>query len=315
MVIQLAESKIAEMKEKIGDKKVLLALSGGVDSSVSGVLLHKAIGANLTCVFVDTGLMRYKEGDHVEELFARQYGANFIRINAKDRFLAKLKGITDPEEKRKVIGEEFVRIFEEEAKKIGHVDYFAQGTIYPDVLESGTETSELIKSHHNVGGLPDVVDFEEIIEPLRELFKEDVRALGDSLGMPQNIVYRQPFPGPGLAVRILGEVTDEKIEILRKADHIVTTEIENADMGKTVWQYFAILTNSLAVGIVDDKRTYGNVIAVRVVGSENAITATWTKVPYHVLDIISKRITTEIREVTRVVCDITNKPPGTIEWE
>ena len=311
----LVEEKIQALREKIGDKKALLALSGGVDSSVAGVLLQKAIGHNLTCVFVDTGLMRYQEGDQVEKLFRDTYGTNFIRVDAKDRFLDKLKGVAEPENKRRIIGEEFIRIFEEEAKKIGHVDFFVQGTIYSDVVESGTGTSATIKTHHNVGGLPDVIDFEEIIEPLRDLFKDEVRRLGVEMGMPHHVVYRQPFPGPGLGVRILGEVTKEKVEKLQLADCIFTSELEKAGLDKTVWQYFAVMTNSLAVGAMGDERTYGNVVALRGVQSEDAMTATWSHIPYEVLEIVSNRIVNEVKGVTRIVYDITNKPPGTIEWE
>lgn len=311
----LVEEKLSELRDKIGDKKALLALSGGVDSSVAGVLLQKAIGQNLTCVFVDTGLMRHEEGDQVEHLFKDIYGANFVRVNAQERFYGKLSGVTDPELKRRIIGEEFIRIFEEEAKKIGKVDFFVQGTIYSDVVESGTKTSATIKTHHNVGGLPDVIDFEEIVEPLRDLFKDEVRKLGIELGMPREVVYRQPFPGPGLAVRILGEVTGEKVKMLQRADHIFTSEMAKAGLDKVVWQYFAVLTNSQAVGAMGDERTYGHVVALRGVQSEDAMTATWSHIPYEVLEEVSIRIVNEVKGITRVVYDITSKPPGTIEWE
>ena len=310
-----ATTQIEKLKQKIGTKKALLALSGGVDSSVAGVLLNKAIGKNLTCVFVDTGLMRYKEGDQVEDLFKDQYGANFIRVDAKKRFMDKLKGVSDPEQKRKIIGNEFIKVFEEEAKKLGHVEYFVQGTIRSDIVESGTKTSALIKSHHNVGGLPDVIDFEEIIEPLRELYKDEVRDLGICLGMPKDVVYRQPFPGPGLAVRILGEITEEKVDMLQKADYIFTSEIQKAKLDASVWQYFAVLTDSFSVGIVGDERAYGNVVALRAVASQDAMRASWSHIPYEVLGVVSSRITSEVKGITRVVYDITDKPPGTIEWE
>ena len=310
-----AQAKIKEIKDRVGNKKALLALSGGVDSSVCGILCSRAIGANLTCVFVDTGLMRHGEGDQVEELFENQYGANFIRVNAGERFLGKLSGVVDPEQKRKIIGEEFIRVMEEEAKKIGHIDYLVQGTIYPDIIESGTLRTSLVKTHHNVGGLPDVMDFKEIIEPLRDLFKDEVRVLGQTLGMNADQVYRQPFPGPGLGVRILGEITPEKVAILQKADHIFTTEIEEIGLHKEVWQYFAVLTGDKAVGVKNHKRTYGHVIALRAVESQDAMTASWSRISYELLVRVSQRITTEVKDVVRVVYDITSKPPGTIEWE
>lgn len=309
----LVQEKILELKQKIGKKRVLLALSGGVDSSVAGVLLQKAIGPNLVCIFVDTGLMRHQEGDQVEKLFKDTYGANFIRVNAQDRFYDKLKGVDEPEHKRRIIGEEFIRIFEEEAKAIGKIDFFVQGTIYSDVIESGTKTAATIKTHHNVGGLPEVIDFEEIIEPLRNLFKDEVRSLGLEMGMPNEIVFRQPFPGPGLAVRVLGEVTREKVIMLQKADHIFTDEISKA--GLDLWQYFAVMTNSQAVGVMGDKRSYGHVVALRGVQSEDAMTATWAHIPYEILGVVANRIVNEVKGVSRVVYDITSKPPGTIEWE
>ena len=310
-----SKSQISYIKQKIGNGKALCALSGGVDSSVAAVLVNEAIGKNLTCIFVDTGLMRLNEGDEVENVFKKTYGANFIRVNATERFLNKLRGITDPEKKRKIIGEEFIRVFEEEAKKIGKVDYFIQGTIYPDIVESGTKTSATIKTHHNVGGLPDVIEFKEIIEPLKELFKDEVRQLGNSLNMPNHIVQRQPFPGPGLAVRCLGEITQEKLELVRKSDYILREELEKANLQSEVWQYFTVLPNVNTVGVMGDERTYGHLIAIRAVESTDAMTAQWAKLPYELLEVISLRIVNEVHGVNRVVYDITGKPPGTIEWE
>ena len=308
-------SEVARLRQKIGDKKVLCALSGGVDSSVVASLVHKAIGENLICIFVDTGLMRQNEADEVEALFKRQYGANFIRVDAKDRFFDKLKGISNPETKRKIIGEEFIRVFEEQAKKIGFVDFFVQGTIYADVVESGGDASAVIKSHHNVGGLPDVIAFKEIIEPLRSLFKDEVRKLGLSLSMPEDIVYRQPFPGPGLAIRCIGEVTEERIEIIRATDAIYREEISRAKLAREVWQYFTVLTDTRSVGVVEDQRTYGYTVALRGVTSVDAMTADWARIPYDVLAVVSTRIINEVRGISRVVYDITGKPPATIEWE
>ena len=306
---------IDTLKEKIGDKKALCALSGGVDSSVAAVLLSKAIGKNLTCIFVDHGLLRKNEGDEVEEIFTKNYDLNFIRVNAKDRFLNKLAGISDPELKRKIIGEEFIRVFEEEAKKIGTVDFLVQGTIYPDVIESGLGKSSVIKSHHNVGGLPDYVDFKEIIEPLRDLFKDEVRKTGLELGIPENLVFRQPFPGPGLAIRVIGDITDDKLTILKDADSIFREEIANAGLHKNINQYFAVLTNLKSVGVMGDERTYDYTIALRAVETTDFMTGVWSKIPYEILEKVSSRIVNEVKHVNRVVYDITSKPPATIEWE
>ena len=309
------EESIKSLKEKIGDKKALCALSGGVDSSVAAVLLSKAIGKNLTCIFVDHGLLRKNEGDEVEEIFTKQYNLNFIRVNAKDRFLEKLAGVTDPEKKRKIIGEEFIRVFEAEAKKLGTVDFLVQGTIYPDVIESGLGKGAVIKSHHNVGGLPDYVDFKEIVEPLRNLFKDEVRKTGLELGIPENLVYRQPFPGPGLAIRIIGEITDEKLDILKEADSIFREEIANAGLHKNINQYFAVLTNLKSVGVMGDERTYDYTLALRAVETTDFMTGVWSKIPYEVLEKVSSRIVNEVKHINRVVYDITSKPPATIEWE
>ena len=314
-ISSFVDESIKNLKEKIGDKKALCALSGGVDSSVAAVLLNKAIGKNLTCIFVDHGLLRKNEGDEVEEVFRNQFDINLIRVNAKDRFLSKLAGVTDPEKKRKIIGEEFIRVFEEEAKKIGTVDFLVQGTIYPDVIESGLGKSSVIKSHHNVGGLPDYVDFKEIVEPLRDLFKDEVRKTGLELGIPENLVYRQPFPGPGLAIRIIGDITDDKLDILKEADSIFREEIGNAGLHKSINQYFAVLTNLKSVGVMGDERTYDYTIALRAVETTDFMTGVWSKIPYDVLEKVSSRIVNEVNHVNRVVYDITSKPPATIEWE
>lgn len=295
-----AQTQIEAIREKVGDKNVLCAMSGGVDSSVAAVLVHKAVGKQLTCVFVDHGLLRKNEGDQVEQVFKRDFDMNLIRVDAKERFLSKLKGVSDPEKKRKIIGEEFIRVFEEESKKIGHVDYLVQGTIYPDVVESGgTGTSATIKSHHNVGGLPEDMDL-DLIEPLRALFKDEVRAVGEELGIPSELVWRQPFPGPGLAIRVLGEVTEEKLAIVREADAIFREEIAKAGLDRSIWQYFACLPNIRSVGVMGDFRTYTNTIALRAVNSTDGMTSDWSHIPYHVLDIVSRRIVNEVPGVNRV---------------
>ncbi|CDZ24387.1 GMP synthase [[Clostridium] cellulosi] len=309
-----AKTTIEDLRKRIGNGKVLLALSGGVDSSVTAALLSKAVGKNLTCIFVDHGLMRKNEGDEIEAVFGNR-GINFIRVNAEKRFLDKLSGVTEPERKRKIIGEEFIRVFEEEASKIGEVDFLAQGTIYPDVIESGTGKAAVIKSHHNVGGLPDNVRFKEIIEPLRLLFKDEVRALGTELGLPDNLVWRQPFPGPGLAIRIIGDVTKEKLEILRDADAIFREEIANAGLMRDINQYFAVLTDMRSVGVMGDGRTYDYTLALRGVVTTDFMTADWARIPYDLLAKVSDRIVNEVRHINRVVYDITSKPPATIEWE
>ena len=308
------ETAIRQIREKVGDGKVLLALSGGVDSSVAAALVAEAVGSQLTCVFVDHGLMRLNEGDEVEEAF-KKWDINFVRANAEELFLSKLSGVSEPERKRKIIGEEFIRVFEAEAKKIGQVDYLVQGTIYPDVIESGTGDAAVIKSHHNVGGLPDYVDFKEIIEPLRMLFKDEVRQLGRELGLPEYLVMRQPFPGPGLAIRVIGEVTKDKLDTLRLADCIFRDEIAKAHLEGTMNQYFAVLTNMRSVGVMGDGRTYDYTLALRSVTTTDFMTADWTRIPYEVLDRISARIVNEVPHINRIVYAITSKPPATIEWE
>lgn len=309
-----AQTAIQQVREKVGNGKVLLALSGGVDSSVLAALLSKAVGNQLTCIFVDHGLMRKNEGDEVEAAFA-DWDVNFIRVNAGKRFLGKLAGVSDPETKRKIIGEEFIRVFEDEAKKIGKVDFLAQGTIYPDVIESGAGDAAVIKSHHNVGGLPDYVDFKDIIEPLRLLFKDEVRQLGIELGLADYLVWRQPFPGPGLAIRIIGDITEEKVSILQDADAIFREEIALAGMDRDINQYFAVLTSMRSVGVMGDFRTYDYTLALRGVTTSDFMTADFARIPYDVLAKISSRIVNEVKSINRIVYDITSKPPSTIEWE
>ena len=312
------ENTIKEIRAKVGNGKVLLALSGGVDSSVAAGLLSRAIGKQLTCVFVDHGLLRKNEGDEVEQVFGPngQFDLNFIRVNAQERYYSKLAGVTEPERKRKIIGEEFIRVFEEEAKKIGAVDFLAQGTIYPDVVESGLGgESAVIKSHHNVGGLPDYVDFKEIIEPLRNLFKDEVRKAGLELGIPDYLVFRQPFPGPGLGIRIIGEVTAEKVRIVQDADYIYREEIAKAGLDRSIGQYFAALTNMRSVGVMGDERTYDYAVALRAVNTVDFMTAEAAEIPFDVLQTVMSRIINEVRGVNRVFYDLTSKPPGTIEFE
>ena len=309
-----AEETIKAIKEKVGDKKALCALSGGVDSSVAATLMSRAIGKNLTCIFVDHGLLRKNESEEVVSVFGNS-DVNFIRVDARERFLNKLAGVTEPERKRKIIGEEFIRLFAEEAKKIGTVDFLVQGTIYPDVIESGTGTSSTIKSHHNVGGLPDYVDFKEIIEPLRDLFKDEVRKVGIELGLPEYLVWRQPFPGPGLAIRVIGDITEDKLTILKDADFIFREEIAKAGLDRSINQYFAVLTNLRSVGVMGDERTYDYTVALRAVTTSDFMTAEWSRIPYEILEIVSNRIVNEVEHVNRIVYDITGKPPATIEWE
>ena len=312
---EFVKHSIQAIREKVGDRQVLCALSGGVDSSVAAVMVHKAVGKQLTCIFVDHGLLRKDEGDQVEQVFRKQFDMNLIRVNAQDRFLDKLSGVSDPETKRKIIGEEFIRVFEEEGKKIGSVDFLVQGTIYPDVVESGKGDAAVIKSHHNVGGLPDYVDFQEIIEPLRDLFKDEVRQAGLELGIPGYLVWRQPFPGPGLAIRIIGEITREKLAILQDADAIFRAEIASAGLEQQVNQYFAVLTDMRSVGVMGDFRTYDYTLALRSVSTNDFMTAEWSRLPYELLDRVSTRIINEVPHINRIVYDITSKPPATIEWE
>lgn len=308
------EGQVREIRKKVGDRRVLCALSGGVDSSVAAVLVHRAIGDQLTCVFVDHGFMRKNEAEQVKKIFTKEFRLNLVFVDATERFMAKIGGISDPETKRIGIGNEFIRLFEDEARKLGEIDFLVQGTLYPDIVESGTDTAETIKSHHNVGGLPEDMKF-ELIEPLNMLFKDEVREVGAELGLPTEIVWRQPFPGPGLAIRILGEVTLEKLDILREADAVIIDEVRKAGLYREIWQSFAVLPSIKSVGVMGDGRTYEYPIIVRAVTSEDAMTADWARLPYELLEKISTRIVNEVHGVNRVVYDITSKPPGTIEWE
>lgn len=308
------DQAIASIRAQVGDKRVLCALSGGIDSSVAAVLVHRAVGDQLTCVFVNHGFLRKGEPEQVVKTFRDGFHMNLVYANVVDRFMDKVAGVTDPETKRKIIGNEFIRVFETEAAKLGEIDFLVQGTLYPDVIESGTDTAAVIKSHHNVGGLPEDMKF-KLVEPLRDLFKDEVRLLAKELDLPDDIVWRQPFPGPGLAIRIIGEITEERLNILREADAIVHQEIKNAGLYRKVWQSFAILPAMKSVGVMGDERTYAYTVGLRIVSSEDGMTADWVRVPYEVLDVISRRIVNEVKDVNRVVYDITSKPPSTIEWE
>ncbi|WP_018923631.1 glutamine-hydrolyzing GMP synthase [Salsuginibacillus kocurii] len=306
--------EVEKIREQVGDRNVLCALSGGVDSSVAAALVHRAIGDQLTCMFIDHGLLRKGEADSVMETFGEDFNMNLLKIDAKDRFLGKLAGVSDPEEKRKIIGNEFIYLFEEEAQKLTNMDFLAQGTLYTDIIESGTDTAQTIKSHHNVGGLPEDMHF-ELIEPLNTLFKDEVRKLGEELGVPHEIVWRQPFPGPGLGIRVLGEITDDKLEIVRESDAILREEIKNAGLDREIWQYFTALPDMRSVGVMGDARTYDYTVGVRAVTSVDGMTSDWARIPYDVLEKISTRIVNEVSHVNRVVYDVTSKPPSTIEWE
>ncbi|BCI61398.1 glutamine-hydrolyzing GMP synthase [Solibaculum mannosilyticum] len=309
------DRSVTAIREKVGNNRVLCALSGGVDSSVAAVMVHKAVGKQLTCIFVDHGLLRKNEADEVEEIFRHQFDIDLIRVDARERFLTRLKGVSEPEQKRKIIGEEFIRVFEDEAKKLGKVEYLVQGTIYPDVIESGAGDAAVIKSHHNVGGLPEDIGFKGLIEPLRDLFKDEVRRSGLEMGIPAHLVWRQPFPGPGLAIRIIGDVTADKIRVLQDADAIFREEIAAAGLDRDIHQYFAVLTNMRSVGVMGDERTYDYTIALRGVTTTDFMTADWAKIPYEVLGRVSNRIVNEVGHINRIVYDITSKPPATIEWE
>ena len=313
-MVSIIEEAVEEIRKKVGDNKIICGLSGGVDSATAAVLVHKAVGDQLTCVFVDHGLMRKGEGEQVEDTFRRHFHVNLIHVKAQERFLSRLEGVTDPEVKRKTIGEEFIRVFEEVAKELKDTHFLVQGTLYPDIIESGTRDAARIKSHHNVGGLPEEMDF-TLVEPLRNLFKDEVRAVGEELGLPEEIVWRQPFPGPGLAIRIIGEVTAEKLAILRDADDIVKDEIKRAGIYEDIWQSFAVLPDIKSVGVMGDERTYAYPIVVRAVTSEDAMTADWARLPHEVMERISSRIINEVKGVNRVVYDVSSKPPSTIEWE
>ncbi|MRX74130.1 glutamine-hydrolyzing GMP synthase [Bacillus lacus] len=308
------EVEMEKIRNTVGDKKVLCALSGGVDSSVVAVLIHKAIGDQLTCIFVDHGLLRKNEADAVMKTFSEGFHMNVIKVDAQERFMSKLKGISDPEQKRKIIGNEFIYVFDDEATKLQGIEFLAQGTLYTDIIESGTATAQTIKSHHNVGGLPEDMQF-KLIEPLNTLFKDEVRALGTELGIPDEIVWRQPFPGPGLGIRVLGEVTEEKLEIVRESDAILREEIKKADLEKDIWQYFTVLPDIRSVGVMGDARTYDYTIGIRAVTSIDGMTSDWARIPWEVLEVISTRIVNEVNHINRVVYDITSKPPATIEWE
>lgn len=308
------DQAVDAIRKQVGNKRVLCALSGGIDSSVAAVLVHRAVGDQLTCVYVNHGFMRKGESEQVVKTFREGFNMNLVYANVPDRFMSRIAGVTEPEEKRKIIGDEFIRVFETEAAKLGEIDFLVQGTLYPDVIESGTETAAVIKSHHNVGGLPEDMKF-ALVEPLRDLFKDEVRALARELNLPEDIVWRQPFPGPGLAIRIIGEITHERLEILREADAIVQAEIKEAGLYRKVWQSFAVLPALKSVGVMGDERTYAYTVGLRIVSSEDGMTADWVRMPYEVLDKISRRIVNEVKGVNRIVYDITSKPPSTIEWE